>query len=237
MSCGRPLNVWNGIQTGCEVKLLCWFCYSYSLCHGKHVQRNLVEISHSVHYRCWCSEPFWDPLRPVIEFQTGFVYMIYAALTAVWLQPLMHSNETMNMLLKEEGDETSESWFVVSLPAAEDWFHYSLSTHKGVSILMALEQEILMLLCGFLNSEQIKQWASCNLPNSQVLLAVWLFPLTCLIPSVQPFGYKWKAFFRSPPSGSSANFDHSVPHCMNSSLHVNAITVELSVWVSVFSNC
>lgn len=31
------------------------------------------------------------------------------------------------------------------------------STHKGVSILMALDQEILMLLCGFLNSEQIKQ--------------------------------------------------------------------------------
>lgn len=129
-----------------------------------------------MHYRCWCSEPFWDPLRPGIEFQTGFVYMIYAALTAVWLQPLMHSNETMNMLLKEEGDETSESWFVVSLPAAEDWFHYSLSTHKGVSILMALEQEILMLLCGFLNSEQIKQWASCHLPTVRSCWLSGFFP-------------------------------------------------------------
>lgn len=206
MSCGRPLNVWNGIQTGCEVKLLCWFCYSYSMCHGKHVQRNLVEISHSVHYRCWCSEPFWDPLRPVIKFQTGFVYMIYAALAAVWLQPLMHWPQVKPWICywkrKAMRPMRADLWFLFQQLKIGFITVCLRSTHKGVSILMALDQEILMLLCGFLNSEQIKQWASCHLPTVRSCWLTGFFPLTCFIPYVQPFGYKWKAFFRSPPSGS-----------------------------------
>ncbi len=38
------------------------------------VMEEQVKVSQSMH--CRCSEPLWDPLWLVIEFQTGFVYMI-----------------------------------------------------------------------------------------------------------------------------------------------------------------
>lgn len=139
------------------------------------------------------AKPFWDPLRPVIEFQTGFVYMIYAALASVWLQPLMHwpkvkpwicyrKRKTMRLL---GADFSSSSWRFFSLQVI-----YSLYTF---SIMMAQEQEILMLLLLFLKSEQ---WVSCHLPTIRSCWLSGCFPLTCLIPAVWLIGYKWKALFR-----------------------------------------
>lgn len=117
---------------------------------------------------------------------------------------------------------------MVSLPAAEDPLQFVFGQHiRELSIPMALEQEISMLLHVFLNNKQIWTNIEDHVIYQQSGLAGCLAfpPLNCLIPAVWPFGDKWKAEIPSVLSCPSAKFGHSVPHCMNSSLHVNAITV------------
>jgi len=50
------------------------------------VKQNLLELSHIVHCRCWSSETPYGP-RSCSKLD---LFTWYEAVSAVWLQPLMH---------------------------------------------------------------------------------------------------------------------------------------------------